>query len=187
MNEQKLNRLKQMYQTGTRICLQNMEGENLPAGLKGTVEFVGDIGQIQVAWDNGRGLALNMECDRFYKIETIDVVIVKPNQLPYKATIENQLSAFKEIVGGKFENVILNENYGLICNEEGKLLGLPPNRRVGNDVIVGSFIIVGLDGSEDFVSLSEELQDDMIRKFNFIDELTQEDVQSAMTFEIRGM
>ena len=59
--------LRQRYPKGTVVCLAYMEGEpSMPSGLKGTVEFVDDIGQIHVSWENGRMLALNTEAsDRF--------------------------------------------------------------------------------------------------------------------------
>ena len=34
-------------------------------GLKGVVKMVDDIGQIHVSWENGSGLALNIEEDSF--------------------------------------------------------------------------------------------------------------------------
>ena len=43
----------------------------------------------------------------------------------------------------------------LVCNEEGKLRGLPANRRVGGDTIAGTFLIAGSADGE-FCSLSEE-------------------------------
>ena len=51
--------------------------------------------------------------------------------------------------------VMLSETAAIICNDEGKLNGLDANRRFYNDVIVGDFIIVGID-DEDTVSLSDE-------------------------------
>ena len=51
------------------------------------------------------------------------------------------------------------DSVGVICNEEGKLRGLPANRALRDedghiyDVIAGSFLVVGL-GEEDFCSLS---------------------------------
>ena len=38
---------------------------DMPAGLRGKVAFVDDIGQIFVNWENGRSLALNTEADSF--------------------------------------------------------------------------------------------------------------------------
>ena len=65
----KIEMLKQRYQPGTKVCLDHMDGEGqMPAGLKGTVLFVDDIGQIHVGWENGRSLALNTDVDRFHRI-----------------------------------------------------------------------------------------------------------------------
>ena len=58
--------IKQRYPKGTQVCLGHMERENdMPSGLKGTVSFVDDIGQIFVSWENGRSLPLNTEVDSF--------------------------------------------------------------------------------------------------------------------------
>ena len=44
-----------------------------------------------------------------------------------------------------------------ICNEEGKIIGLPLNRRIGDDIIAGVFIICGLDDrTSSFASLTSE-------------------------------
>lgn len=50
----------------------------------------------------------------------------------------------------------------VICNEEGKLIGLPPNRAIKDengktyDFLVGDFLVVGL-GESEFCSLSPEM------------------------------
>ncbi len=69
-NEQnKVERLKEMYPKGTRIRLTAMSGElDMPSGLTGTVDFVDDIGQLQMTWDNGRTLALVPGEDSFSAI-----------------------------------------------------------------------------------------------------------------------
>lgn len=62
----KAKSIKAMYPKGTKVVLDYMEGEaDMPSGLAGTVQFVDDIGQIHVQWENGRSLALNAETDRF--------------------------------------------------------------------------------------------------------------------------
>lgn len=56
---EKVQRIKAQYPSGTRIRLQSMSGEmDMPSGMMGTVDFVDDIGQLQMTWDNGRTLAL---------------------------------------------------------------------------------------------------------------------------------
>lgn len=67
----KIEMLKQRYKPGTRVCLERMDGEpQMPAGLKGEVFLVDDIGQIHVQWENGSSLALNAQVDQFCKIGT---------------------------------------------------------------------------------------------------------------------
>ena len=63
---QKAKYIREDYPKGTKVILEHMEGENdMPSGLAGTVQFVDDIGQIHVKWENGRSLALNVEKDTF--------------------------------------------------------------------------------------------------------------------------
>jgi hypothetical protein len=65
-----VNMYKEMYPQGTRIELIHMEdAQAVPPGTKGTVEFVDDMGQIHMKWDNGRTLALIPGEDSFKKIE----------------------------------------------------------------------------------------------------------------------
>lgn len=67
----KVKMLKQRYPEGTVVQLGFMEGEpDIPAGLRGKVILVDAIGQIHVAWENGRSLALNTEHDSFRVIHS---------------------------------------------------------------------------------------------------------------------
>ena len=57
-------------------------------------------------------------------------------------SIEDSLDAQQKLVGGYIEGLGLGNSLLLICNEEGKLKGLPPNRFVpGRDLIVGDFFV----------------------------------------------
>ena len=59
-------RIRAAHPAGARVRLVHMHGEpQMPVGLEGTVETVDDAGQIHVRWDNGSGLALNVNVDRF--------------------------------------------------------------------------------------------------------------------------
>lgn len=89
----------------------------------------------------------------------IRVLRVRPGQAPEQIQIPNTLSAFQQEVGGWIETVPLGDGAILICNEEGKLTGMDGNRRLGNDIIAGPFLVVGDDGNGDFCSL----RDDQIR------------------------
>ena len=76
LNERnKVERLKEMYPKGTSIRLSAMSGEmDMPSGLTGTVDFVDDIGQLQMTWDNGRTLALVPGEDSFSAISRSELV-----------------------------------------------------------------------------------------------------------------
>ena len=77
----------------------------------------------------------------------LNLLLVKPNELPKKITIKNTLKEKQKLVDGLIEYVYLPNcnDVVLICNEEGKLLGLPPNRDIGYDIVCGDFLIVGDD------------------------------------------
>ena len=60
-------------------------------------------------------------------------------------------------VGGTIQALYpFEEPVALICNEEGKLNGMEPNRRLGNDIVCGPFFLVGDSESGNFVSLTDD-------------------------------
>lgn len=75
--------------------------------------------------------------------------------------IENTLDAFQEAVGGYIEAVTLVPGKAvMIVNEEGLLRGLSPNpiaSAVANTQIVGTAIVVGVDG-EEFTDVPEDVE-----------------------------
>lgn len=84
---------------------------------------------------------------------------VEENSLPKEIEISNSLRAKQEMVKGSIEytRLLEDEDVVLICNEEGKINGMAPNRDVGYDIIFGPFLIVA-ENSEDGEdrSLTEE-------------------------------
>ena len=73
----KLKEIREMYPEGTQIVLTEMAGESqMPYGLKGTVKFVDDAGQIHMSWENGSSLALNIHEDTFEKVEAPEKISV---------------------------------------------------------------------------------------------------------------
>ena len=97
--------------------------------------------------------------------DKIRVLVIEPGKNPEEREIPNTLKALQKIVGGYIETVALHrsvkdgelERIDIVCNEEGKLLGLPKNRIIKrlNDIICGTFLIVAT-GEEDFISLTDE-------------------------------
>lgn len=79
--------------------------------------------------------------------EKIKCLLVKPYELPKEIEIDNTLEAKQKLVGGYIEQAFLpkDDSVVLICNEEGKINGMKPNRDIGHDIIFGPFLIVGND------------------------------------------
>ena len=88
-----------------------------------------------------------------------------PGQKPEIIDIPNTLEALQEKVGGHIETVPFATDARIVCNEEGRLLGLPGNCCLLGVHFVGPILIVGVDGDE-FTDLPE----DMLHMFRFVGE-----------------
>ena len=55
----------------------------------------------------------------------ISVLIKDPGKNPRHVHIENSLKNLQNTVGGYIETVTLSDDAVIICNEEGRLQGLP--------------------------------------------------------------
>lgn len=99
------------------------------------------------------------------------VLVVEPGIRPYEKEIGDRLPDLQQEVGGPLEVVYPFEDpVALLCNEEGKLTGLPLNRALQDetgrtyDVVAGTFLLTGL-GDEDFLSLDPNLTEKYREKF----------------------
>ncbi len=93
----------------------------------------------------------------------IRILIVPPDGAPYPAEIPHTLASLQTTVGGDIEVLYpFADPVGIVCNESGKLLGLPLNRALRDDsgkiydILAGTFFVVGL-GDDDFASLPDEM------------------------------
>lgn len=93
-------------------------------------------------------------------MKEITVLKVVPMCAPEVVTLKNDLRSLQEAVSidapsvGLIEIVNLDSKTAILCNEEGKLIGLQPNRHLGCDVLCGVFYVVGQDGKGNLTSLS---------------------------------
>lgn len=72
----------------------------------------------------------------------------KPGCAPEIIEVENTLKALQREVSGYIETVTIASDAVIICNEEGRILGLPDNCRVCGVDFVGTVLIVGTKGDE---------------------------------------
>lgn len=84
------------------------------------------------------------------------VLYKKVGENPVVKIINASLEAKQELVGGLIE-VVPYEDVLIICNEEGKILNLPPNVVFDYDYIAGDFFVIGDDYEHgDFKSLTKD-------------------------------
>ncbi len=63
--------------------------------------------------------------------EKISVLLVEPNRYPRMIEIDDTLEAMQAVVGGDIEEYMpFEDEVAIVCHEEGKLIGLPPNRAI---------------------------------------------------------
>lgn len=93
------------------------------------------------------------------------VLLVEPNTEPRAVEIDGSLASMQSLVGGLIEAVYPFEApVALICNDEGKLTGLPQNRPLKHpetgeiyDIVYGTFFLCSAPPeSENFETLSDE-------------------------------
>lgn len=106
-------------------------------------------------------------------MKKIKVVVCEAGKLARIEKIENTLKGIRNITGD--DNIEpfrpFDDNALILCNECGKINGMPMNRAVriaGNiiDIINGDFIICSTEDSE-FASLTEEQQDKYLKMFKY--------------------
>lgn len=104
---------------------------------------------------------------------TIDVILVEPGEEAKMITMGDNLEAMQGIVGGLIEEYMPYEDeVALVCNDEGKMIGMPPNRAIKDadgtvmDIIAGPFFVAYAPiESERFLSMPDELQEKYLEKF----------------------
>ena len=78
--------------------------------------------------------------------ETIRAIVKEPGKEAQEERIGNDLKSLQKRVGGYIETVTVQEDLVIICNEEGKLLGLPHNCTLLGEPFCGTILFVGVDG-----------------------------------------
>ena len=103
----------------------------------------------------------------------IRVLMIEPGKSPEMREISDTLKSMQEVVGGWIEEYMpFDDDAAIVCNEEGKMMGLPLNRAVKDedgrvmDIICGDFFICYAPiESEEFLSLPPEMEKKYKEKF----------------------
>ena len=93
------------------------------------------------------------------------VIYKAPGGKPEIRDIPNELEELQAAVGGYIEVCTFDKDCCVICNEEGRLLGLPHNLRFLGVNWFGPILIVGIDG-EEFTDIPPETAGAIVRGLN---------------------
>ena len=99
------------------------------------------------------------------------IVLVEPGKVAQITEMELSLENIQKVVGGMIQAVYpWKDKAALVCNDEGKLLEMPPNRALEDekghvyDIVCGTFFICGVS-DEDLTGLSNEQAQLYLKKF----------------------
>ena len=120
------------------------------------------------------------------KEKQIRALMVEPMASPKLVTLGNDLDSFQKAVSvgapeqGHIEFVYLEDNVSVMVNEEGKLIGLEPNRRLGDDILCGVFYVVAEDEEGELVSLTPEQVEKYSEFFGTFESITADEIDHAI-------
>lgn len=101
-------------------------------------------------------------------MEMLHVLIIENGKEPYEAEIRDELKAKQSVVGGLIEPVYFADNNEALiyCDEEFLLKNYEPNRRVGDTIIHGTFMVIGNGVNSHGEMTDFSLTDDQIEDFS---------------------
>lgn len=125
------------------------------------------------------------------KKTAIEVLKVAPGAHPEVVTLKNDLTSLQDAVSigadykGLIEIINLDADTCLIANEEGKLIGLTPNRRLGKDILCGVFYVAGQDKHGNLTSITELALRRYSALFYEIEDISAEEVDNTVFVTFR--
>lgn len=120
------------------------------------------------------------------KEKIIEVLMVEPGKEPSVTTLNNSLESLQEAVSicadciGLIEIIPIDDDALILCNEEAKLIGLEPNRRLWSDVLCGVFYVVSQDEDGNLCSLSAENMEYYKKLFAVPEFISREEAEDAL-------
>ena len=148
---------------------------NCPPGYFGHSMSVSDV--VEVCGGAQKGFyfcdsigfkKIDFDISKVDRSDMLKVLIVEPGKEPYEAEIRDELEAKQSVVGGLIEPVYFtrDDNVLVYCDEEFLLKGCEPNRRVGETIIHGTFMVVGNGENEYGEGIEVSLTDEQVKEYS---------------------
>ena len=122
------------------------------------------------------------------KEKQVKALMIEPYKHPCVVELECDLDSLQKAVSigapeqGLIEFVYLEDNVSLMLNEEGKLIGLTPNRWLGEDILCGVFYVVAENDDGELISLTEEQQERYSKMFYDPEVIDKDKVSRTIVF-----
>lgn len=150
--------------------------------VKSGFYFCDSFGFKEVSFEPDKTQVSERFCDGD-KVETISVLLIQPGKYPKIVEVEDSLEAMQALVGGDIEEYTpFEDEVALICNDEGKISGLPLNRAIYDsehqmiEIMAGDFFICHAPfTSEKFMSLPPDLAKKYSEKFRYPEQFVRTD------------
>jgi hypothetical protein len=124
------------------------------------------------------------------KEKTVKALMVEPNKHPCVVDLNTDLDSLQKAVSigadyqGLIEFVWLEDNVSLLLNEEGKLIGLEPNRRFYDDILCGVFYVVAENDDGELISLTPEQEEHYTKLFYTPDVIDKASIENTIFFRL---
>lgn len=124
------------------------------------------------------------------KEKRITVVKVEPGKPAEMCQLENTLEGLQAAIASEdgiykcIDLLCIEEGVCLLLNDEGKLIQMPPNRRLGDyDIICGTFYVVGSnDETGDLCSLTDQQMEKYLETYKEPEDIDPSEVTIEFKF-----
>lgn len=131
---------------------------------------------------------IDFDTSKCAEMSGLKCLYITPHHTPIELNLEvNEYKVLRDAVMGTIEITRpFDDNIAIVGNDEAKLINMEGNRRVGTGIYAGPMLIVGDNGSEDFVALSQEQADRYMERFAEPEDISQAETESDVGFIVYG-
>ncbi len=148
---------------------------DFPAGYYGRSLSVSDV--VEICDGEQKGFyycdvvgfqKIDFDISKVNRSDMLRILICETGKEPYEAEIRDELEAKQSVVGGLIEPVYFTRNDKVLvyCDEEFLLKGYEPNRKVGDTIIHGTFMVVDNGENECGEGIEVSLIDEQINEYS---------------------
>lgn len=127
---------------------------------------------------------IDFDTSKCAQMDGLKCVYITPHNSPIELNLEiNDYAVLRNAVEGHIERHFpFTDSVCIIDNENAKLERKDGNRRIGESIIAGSFLIVGYNSDDSYIALTQKQADRYMNMFAQPEKISQEEVESDMGY-----